>query len=116
MANTIIRPATAHDLEAINDIYNHYVAGSTCTYQEEQSTMVEREQWFACHGPRHPITVAEADGRVAGWASLSPFHARSAYRFTVENSVYVHHEQRRHGIGSALLADSIERAKSLGHR
>ena len=111
-----IRLAKTEDLGTINDIYNHYVACSTCTYQEEPSTMKERESWFSNHGPRHPVTVAEADGRVVGWASLSPFHARSAYRFTIENSVYVHHEHQRRGIGSALLADSIERAKLLGHR
>lgn len=110
-----IRPATRDDLSAINDIYNHFVACSTCTYQEEPSTMQEREQWFAAHGAEHPITVAEAGGAVIGWGSLSRFHARSAYRRTVENSVYVAHDRQRQGIGSALLRDLIDRAKSVGH-
>jgi L-amino acid N-acyltransferase YncA len=110
-----IRPATRADLGAINDIYNHFVAASTCTYQEEPSTMQEREQWFATHGAEHPITVAEVGGAVVGWGSLSRFHARSAYRRTVENSVYVAHDRQRQGIGSALLRDLIERAKSIGH-
>jgi len=110
-----IRLAAQSDLASINEIYNHYVLHSTCTYQEEPSTATEREGWFAAHWPLHPVTVAVEDGRVVGWASLSPFHARSAYRRTVENSVYVHPDFQRRGIGSLLLADSIERAKVLGH-
>jgi L-amino acid N-acyltransferase len=92
-----IRLATRADLPAINEIYNHYVLHSTCTYQEE------------------PSTVAEENGQVLGWAALSTFHPRSAYRRTVENSVYVRSDRQRQGIGTALLADSIERARALGH-
>ena len=108
--------ATKADLPAINEIYNHYVLHSTCTYQEEPSTAQEREAWFAAHGPLHPIMVAQQDGNVVGWGSLSRFHPRSAYRNTVENSVYVRHDLHNRGIGSALLADSVERARVLGHR
>lgn len=115
MIDVTIRPATPADLPAINEIYNHYVLHSTCTYQEEPSTASERERWFAAHSPAHPITVAEEGGQVIGWASLSPFHPRSAYRRTVENSVYVRHDRQRRGIGSALLTDSIDRATALGH-
>ena len=111
-----IRLATEADLPSINEIYNHYVAHSTCTYQEDPSTLDERRAWFAAHGPHHPVTVYEEDGQVIGWASLSRFHPRSAYRNTVENSVYVRHDLHGRGIGSALLADSIERARELGHR
>ena len=56
-----IRPATVHDLAAINDIYNHFVLRSTCTYQTEPETMDGRRQWFEGHGPKHPIIVAESD-------------------------------------------------------
>ncbi len=111
-----IRPATEADLTVINDIYNHYVLHSTCTYQEEPETMDDRWRWFECHGGKHPVIVAVMDGRVAGWGSLSPYHARSAYRFTIENSVYVHHELHGRGIGSLLLGELISRARSLGHR
>ena len=111
-----IRPATERDLTAINDIYNHFVLQSTCTYQEEPETMEDRRRWFGRHGEKHPVIVAAEDGRVAGWGSLSPYHARSAYRFTVENSVYVHHELHRHGIGSLLLGELIVHARNLGHR
>jgi L-amino acid N-acyltransferase YncA len=111
----MIRVAREDDLPAINDIYNYYVLNSTCTYQEEPEEIESRREWFARHGAKHPVTVAEVDGRVAGWGALSAFHARSAYRFTVENSVYVHHEFHRRGIGGAILKDLIERARTIGH-
>lgn len=111
-----IRLARRDDLPAINDIYNHFVEHSTCTYQETPEPMAARRAWFDTHGPAHPVTVAELDDRVVGWGSLSPYHARSAYRFTVENSVYVHQAHHRRGIGDALLADLIARARALRHR
>jgi phosphinothricin acetyltransferase len=110
-----IRIAKVTDLEAINRIYNHYVVNSACTYQEEPSTPEERAAWFAGHGPRHPVTVAERDGEVVGWGSLSKFHPRSAYGKTVENSVYVRKDSHRQGIGAALLGDLLERGKAIGH-
>jgi len=103
------------DLSAINDIYNHYVLRSTCTYQEEPEPIEDRRKWFAYHGEAHPIIVAEAGGQIVGWGSLSAYHARSAYRRTVENSVYVHHDFHRRGIGSVLLDELITRARSLRH-
>ena len=115
MASPTVRLAAQADLASINEIYNYYVLNSTCTYQEEPSTQAEREVWFIAHGPQHPVTVAEIDGEIVGWASLSPFHPRSAYRRTVENSIYVRHDRQRQGIGAALLTDCIERARSLGH-
>jgi phosphinothricin acetyltransferase len=111
-----IRLATESDLRAIEDIYNYYIPHSTCTYQEEVAPFATRVEWFKHHGPRHPITVAELDGpggTIVGWGSLSDFRDRSAYRFTCEDSVYVHHEHHGRGIGSALLADLIERARAL---
>jgi L-amino acid N-acyltransferase len=111
----LIRPATTADLAAINAIYNHYVRCSTCTYEEEPNTDAERAAWFAAHGDAHPVTVAEAGGEVVGWASLSSFHPRCGYRQTVENSVYVRHDRQRLGIGRALLADLIERARGLSY-
>lgn len=119
-----IRLATPADLPAINDIYNYYVLNSTCTYQLDPSTPAQREAWFAHHCPTLPVTVAEipappgiqAPPTLVGWASLSYFHERPAYRFTVENSLYVHHAFHRRGIGGALLADLIRRADDLGYR
>ncbi len=114
LAITPIRLATAADLDAINDIYNYYVLHSTCTYQIALETTEGRSAWFAAHDANYPITVAEGEGRVIGWGSLSPFRPRAAYRPTVEPSVYVHHDYHRRGVGRALLSDLIDRAKSLG--
>src|SRR5580698_4913902 len=114
-AQAIIRPATESDLVAINDIYNHYVLHSTCTYQEAPEPLESRRQWFQRHDEPHPVIVAVADGGVVGWGSLSAYHKRSAYQHTVENSVYIHHQHHRRGIGSLLLHELITRADSLGH-
>jgi L-amino acid N-acyltransferase len=111
-----LRPAIESDLSAINEIYNFYVLHSTCTYQEQPEPLSGRRDWFRDHGREHPVIVAECEGRVVGWGSLSPYHKRSAYRYTVENSVYVHHEWHRCGIGSLLLEDLIRRARALGCR
>src|SRR5271154_2103576 len=106
-----VRLAEERDLVAINDIYNHYVLHSTCTYQEEPESIEDRRRWFSHHGDKHPVLVAEESGQVVGWGSLSAFHARSAYRHTVENSVYIHHLHQRRGIGSLLLQELIDRAR-----
>ncbi|MGD0770798.1 MAG: N-acetyltransferase family protein [Tepidisphaeraceae bacterium] len=110
-----IRLATADDLLAVNEIYNHCVLHSNCTYQETPEPMEGRRQWFAMHDARHPVTVAEMNRRVVGWGALSAYHARAAYRNTVENSVYVHREFYRQGIGSLILRDLIIRARALGY-
>jgi phosphinothricin acetyltransferase len=112
----LIRSATISDCPAISAIYNHYVLHDTCTYQEEPEQLEDREKWFAAHGPQHPVIVAEEAGQVVGWASLSPYNPRSAYRYTVENSIYLKPDRRRLGIGKLLLQDLIDRAKALGHR
>jgi len=111
----LIRLARMDDLDAINAIYNHYILHSTCTYQETPESMEDRRKWFAHRGAPHPVTVAELNGSIVGWGSLSAYHARSAYRHTVENSIYVDQALQGRGIGSALLRDLIERARALGH-
>jgi len=113
--SVVIRLASEGDLPVINEIYNHYVIHSACTYQEEPELLSGRQQWFAHHGGRHPVIVAQTGGRVVGWGSLSPYHPRSAYRYTVENSIYVHPDHHRRGLGSALLSDLIARARAIGH-
>ena len=115
MAESTIRPATAGDLPEINAIYNHFVLASTCTYQTEPETAEARAAWLQAHGDRYPITVAERDGEIVGWASLSRFHVRAAYGKTVENSLYVHPDHHRQGIGWALLTDLVSRARALDY-
>jgi phosphinothricin acetyltransferase len=110
-----IRPATAGDLDAVNAIYNHYVACSTCTFQTVAATREERSAWFLSHDEAHPVTAAITGGEVVGWGALSVYNPRQAYGRTVENSVYVRHDQHRRGVGRALLADLLERARALGH-
>jgi L-amino acid N-acyltransferase len=115
MGTVAIRAATVADLPAIRDIYNYYVAESTCTFQVEPDTEAERLAWFEARSPVHPASVAERAGEVAGWAALSPWKSRCAYARSVETSVYVRHDLHRQGIGRALMLDLIERARAAGH-
>jgi len=110
-----LRPALAADLPTVDRIYNHYVDTSTCTYQLEHAGIAAREAWFAAHGAEHPVIVAELEGSVLGWGSLSTYNPRPGYRFTVEDSVYVDHRFHGRGVGRALLANLIDRAHALGH-
>jgi phosphinothricin acetyltransferase len=113
-----IRLATESDLPAINAIYNHYVPVSTTTYDVEPMSLAERRKWFANREAIHPVTVAwydESDsGEIVGWGSLHSWRNKPGYRLTVENSVYVHPDRQREGIGSAILLDQIARARELG--
>jgi phosphinothricin acetyltransferase len=115
VSQPFIRLATERDLPAINAIYNHYVAHSTCTYQLEAETAETRLEWFQNRGPAHPVTVAKLDGEIVAWASLNRYHDRAGYARTVDNSIYVRHDRQRRGLGRALLADLIARARALGH-
>ena len=69
-ANAHIRPATADDLATIRDIYNHYVATSTCTFALEPDTPADTAEWFHGRGPAHPVVVAEVDRLVVAFAGL----------------------------------------------
>lgn len=110
-----IRPATEADLPAIRAIYNHYVLTSTCTFQTAPDSEADRRAWFRNRSGLHPVTVAEADGIVIGWASLSEWKERAAYARSVEASVYVAADHRRRGVGRALLFDLLDRARRLDH-
>ena len=110
-----IRLAGEGDLATINAIYNHYVLCSTCTYQVTPESDEARLNWFRQRSEVHPVTVAEINREVVGWASLNRYHAREAYARTVDNSIYVRHDWQRRGIGRALLDDLIVRARQLGH-
>lgn len=108
-----IRTATPDDMQAVNDLRNHYVRTSTAIYTEDETTLAERLQWFRDRDPAlHPVIVAEEEGRVSGWASLSAYNEKCGYRSTVEDSVYVLPELHGRGIGRALLSNLLERAKT----
>jgi L-amino acid N-acyltransferase YncA len=113
-ADVHVRPMMAADLGAVRDIYNHYVATSTCTFQVEPDTAEEREAWLRDRGPAHPAVVAEVEGSVAGWAALSPWKSRCGYSRSAEASVYVRHDMHRKGIGRLLLADLVARGRAAG--
>jgi L-amino acid N-acyltransferase YncA len=111
-AATLVRPATEADMAAVRDIYAHYVLHSLATFEETSPTLDEmlvRRRASADLGL--PYLVAEARGDILGFAYAAPYRARPAYRFTVEDSVYVAHGLSGRGIGSALLGESIARCE-----
>lgn len=111
-----LRPATQDDLAKINSIYNYYVLTSTATYQTAPETEEARLVWFRDRDPvRHPVKVVEFEGQIVAWGSLSPFGKREAFAGTVENSIYIHPEFQRRGLGSLLLQNQIEQATAAGH-
>ena len=110
--NIQIREALESDLNRINDIYNYYVTNSTCTAQEVPDTLDDRKKWFdRLRAAGLPVIVAQIDGKVVGWGSLCMFNERSAYRYCVENSVYVDYQYFGRQIGSVLLTNLLEIAK-----
>lgn len=115
MDGFVIRDADERDAEAIARIYNHYVATSAVTFDTEPKTAEDRRAWLAAHGERHPVVVAESDGRVIGWGSLSPWHVRPAYDASVEVSSYIDPAHLGKGIGSALMRELIALAEQAGH-
>jgi len=110
-----VRPARLDDLSRILDIYNHEVIHSTATYDTDPRSMEEQEHWYTHHGDSYPVLVAEGDGRVLGWASLSPWAERAAYGGSVEDSVYVAHDARRRGVGRILLRALVDEARRRGY-
>jgi L-amino acid N-acyltransferase YncA len=102
-----IRAARESDLPEILEIYNHAVVNTTATFDVTPRSVEAQQAWFLEHVPPHPAIVWEEEGRVLGWASLSPYASRCAYRFAGEASVYVEPHARRAGIGEGLLREVI---------
>jgi len=111
-----LREATAADIPAVEEIYNHYVLHSTCTFATDPEDEEYWRDWLSSHVGAHPAIVAVEGGRVAGWGTLSRWNNRCAYRFSVENSVYIRKECHRRGIGRAILAELVALARRHGHR
>ena len=114
MLDCVVRVAVETDQRAILDIYNDAVLHSTATFDLEPRTWEEHLRWFEEHRPPYQVLVAAVGDTVAGWGSLSPFRAKPGYRFTAQDSIYVHKDFRRRGIGAALLHLLIETALEGG--
>jgi phosphinothricin acetyltransferase len=109
-----IRPATQADVPAITEIYNDAVLNSTATFDTIPKTVAQQSEWLQHHNSRSPVLVAEVEGKVVGWASLSPWSDRQAYADTAEGSLYVHSDYRRRGIGRELLKAILLAGKTAG--
>lgn len=115
MVTTGVRRATRADAAAIAEIYNHYILGDTCTFDIEPKSVTERERWLDAHDDAHPVFVAERDGRVVAFGSLSAHAERAAWAHTVEVGTYVAPGHEGMGLGRALMEALIEAARSAGH-
>lgn len=112
-----LRPATEADLPAITSIYAHAVATSTASYEYDAPSLTEmRGRFEAITAARYPYLAAELDGAVIGYAYASAFRTRPAYRFNVEDSIYIAPNQQGRGIGRLLLAQLIRECEALGFR
>jgi len=112
-----IRPALAQDLADIQAIYAHHVLNGLASFEEEAPDLEEmRRRFEAVTGSGLPYFVAELDGRVAGYGYCALYRTRSAYRYSLEDSVYVRAGSERRGVGRAILAELIDRSERLGYR
>lgn len=112
-----LRPASLADIPAITAIYAHAVRHGTASFELEPPSEAEmtRRMQSVLDG-KFPYLAAEIDGKLAGYAYASLYRTRPAYRFTVENSVYVAAHMHRRGIGKALLERLIEECTARGYR
>ncbi|MDB5617683.1 GNAT family N-acetyltransferase [Tardiphaga sp.] len=117
MSDIQIRPAAAADLAAITAIYREEVLHGTATFELIPPDLVEMTRRFeALTSAGFPWLSALLDGRVVGYAYAGSFHARPAYRFTVEDSIYLASDSQRRGIGTRLVQRLIEECEVRGFR
>jgi L-amino acid N-acyltransferase len=109
-----VRVATEADAEPIRRIYNHEVQHSTATFDLVPRSPEEQRSWLASRSGAFSVLVAEWEAEVVGFASVSPYKERAAYRTTVEDSVYVRGDRRGLGIGRALLLSVLDAAEASG--
>jgi phosphinothricin acetyltransferase len=113
-APVTIRTAEIGDAEAIRQIYNQEVENTTATMDLVPRTLADQQDWLAARSGAFATIVAVLEGEVVGFASLSPYKERAAYRPTVEDSVYVRRDLGGRGIGKALLTAVIDLAAASG--
>jgi L-amino acid N-acyltransferase YncA len=112
-----IRPAQPKDAEALAAIYGHHVLHGFGTFEEvppPAAEMEQRRQAIAARGL--PYLVAEAEGKVLGFAYAAPFRLRAAYRYTAEDSVYVAPDTQGRGVGRAVLQAVLDACEQMGLR
>lgn len=110
-----LRDAIPGDAASIAAIYNHFVAHSTISFEEEPVDAVDMRQRI--HDVQHgglPWLVAMADGKLVGYAYATKWRARAAYRFSVESTVYVLLEHGGAGVGTALYRQLLTRLREAG--
>jgi phosphinothricin acetyltransferase len=115
--NLMIRPAEADDVAAIAAIYGYHVLNGVASFEEVPPAADEidrRRRDILDRGL--PYLVAERNSRVVGYCYAGPYRTRSAYRFTLEDSIYVDAGEIRSGVGRVLLTELIERCGGLGYR
>jgi phosphinothricin acetyltransferase len=109
-----IRRASIADLAGITEIYNDAVLTTTATFDTKPKSIAEQKVWLESHGEKYPVLVAEEDGAIVGWASLSPWSDRCAYSETAEISIYISEPLRGRGIGSALMSAVLDAGRKTG--
>ena len=112
-----MRPAAPADLEAVHAIYAHHVLHGLASFEEvppPRDELARRYQDVVGRGL--PWLIAEAGGAVAGYGYCAPYRSRPAYRYALEDSVYVRQDMQGGGIGRAILAELIRRCEALGYR
>lgn len=113
----IVRPSAEADLPAIAEIYGHHVLHGLGTFEEEPpgvEEMARRRAAIVGHGL--PYLVAEDAGRILGYAYAGPFRLRAAYRYTVEDSVYIAPDAMGRGVGKAVLGAVLDACTARGIR
>lgn len=110
-----IRPARAADAARLAAIWNHEALTTFATTDTEPRGLAAQRAWLAQHSDAYPVLVATAANRVAGYAALTAYRPKTAFRHTVEDSVYVDREWRGAGVGRLLVAALLEQAARHGH-
>lgn len=113
MSELVIRPITRNDIASCLDIYNYEVMNGVATLDLEPRTLPEWQEWYEAHqSSEHCIFVGVVDDVVVGYASLSSYRTKDAFKSTVELSIYIHQDYRGKGVASKLMAHILEYAKA----
>lgn len=108
----MIRDATPHDAQAIVDIYNYYIAHTTVTFEEEPLTAEMMAQRMATVAAKFFWLVYESNGEILGYAYATAWRERSAYRYSVEGTIYLKNTATGQGIGYELYSNLIKRLEN----